>query len=78
MLQRLRGGKATTHDTNFYLHELKESFLMNRRGLGARDAHLKTLEWQGIPYKAGYESQLYSPDVIRDLPEYFNPAAWPK
>ena len=46
-------------------------------GVGARDAHLQTLEWQAIPYRPGYESQLYHPDVIRAYPEYFNPAAHP-
>lgn len=34
------------------------------RGVGARDAHLQTLEWQGIPYKRGYESQLYALDAV--------------
>jgi len=76
MLQRLRAGSTSPQDINFYMHELKESAIMNR-GVGARDAHLQTLQWQGIPYKAGYESQLYHPSVIQQFPEYFNPAAHP-
>ena len=76
MLQRLRAGEATTHDQTFYMHELKESAVMNR-GVGPRDAHLQTLEWQGIPYRAGYESQPYHPEVVRAYPKYFNPAAHP-
>ncbi|HEX7062333.1 MAG TPA: RHS repeat-associated core domain-containing protein [Woeseiaceae bacterium] len=77
MLQRLRSGSTSPQDVNFYLHELKESSLM-KRGLDARDAHLGTLKWQGIPYEAGYESQLYAPEVIEQFPELFNPAAWAK
>ncbi len=45
------------------------------QGFGDRAAHLKTLEIQGIPYERGYESALFHPDVIRQFPEYFNPAA---
>jgi hypothetical protein len=41
MLERLRSGETTRQDLNFYLHELKESAIMNR-GVGARDAHLQT------------------------------------
>jgi RHS repeat-associated protein len=74
MLERLRLGSTSPQDINFYMHELKESAIMNR-GVDARDAHLETLEWQGIPYKPGYESQLYHPNVIEQFPEYFNPAA---
>jgi hypothetical protein len=62
MIQRLRSGQTTQQDINFYMHELKESAIMNR-GVGARDAHLQTLEWQKIPYTRGYESQLYAPDA---------------
>jgi hypothetical protein len=76
MLHRLRSGNTTLQDINFYMHELKESAIMNR-GVEARDAHLRTLEWQGIPYKPSYESQLYHPSVIKQFPEYFNPAAHP-
>jgi hypothetical protein len=76
MLQRLRAGSTSPQDINFYMHELKESAIMNR-GVGARDAHLQTLQWQGIPYKAGYESQLYHPSVIQQFPAYFTPAAHP-
>ena len=85
MVGRLKAGQTTAQDINFYMHELKESAVMGRtRGAFSdvyewqRAAHLETLEWQGIPYHPGYESQLYHPDVIRQLPEHFNPAAWPK
>jgi RHS repeat-associated protein len=83
MLGRLRAGETSAQDLNFYLHELKESAIMARTGgygtyEGARAAHLETLQWQGIPYVAGYESQLYHSTVIRSFSEMFNPAAWPK
>ena len=48
------------------------------RGVEARAAHLQTLEWQGIRYEPGYESRLFSPGVIREFSEYFNPAAHPR
>ena len=44
--------------------------------LSARDAHLMTLERQGIPYEAGYETQIYHPDVIKKNPGRFNPACY--
>ena len=74
MIGRLKAGEMTPQDLRFYFHELRESTLMSR-GIGARDAHLQTLEWQGIPYKAGYEAQLYHPDVILRDPSAFSPAA---
>ncbi len=77
MIARLQAGETTIQDLNFYAHELNESTLM-QQGIEARAAHLQTLEWQGIPYEPGYESQLYHPDVISQFPEQFNPAAWPK
>ncbi|MGI6416368.1 MAG: Hint domain-containing protein [Thermoguttaceae bacterium] len=77
MIARLRAGETTAQDINFYMHELKESALM-ARGMEARAAHLETLKWQDILYKPGYESRLYHPNVIRQLPEHFNPAAWPQ
>ena len=76
MVARLRAGNMSSADINFYMHELKESAIM-KGGVGPRDAHLQTLEWQGIPYQPGYESQLYHESVIQLLREYFNPAAWP-
>ncbi len=63
MLERLRSGLRTDHDIAFYMHELKESALMNR-GIAPRPAHLQTLKWQNIPYVRGYEKRLYSPDAI--------------
>jgi hypothetical protein len=66
MILRLRKGNKTPQDVNFYLHELKESALMNR-GLAAREAHLATLRWQGISYVRGYEALLYAPEAHRLL-----------
>lgn len=77
MLARLRSGQTTTHDINFYMHELKESARM-RAGLDYDAAHKATLQWQGIPYNAASPAQLYHPDVIRQFSDTFNPAAWPK
>jgi len=77
MLARLQSGQTTTHDINFYMHELKESARM-KAGLDYNAAHKATLEWQGIPYNAASPSQLYHPDVIRQFSTEFNPAAWPK
>lgn len=76
MLNRLKSGMTSPQDVNFYMHELKESAFM-RQGLDSRAAHLRTLDWQGIPYAPGYESQLYHPDVIMQFREFFNPAAHP-
>jgi hypothetical protein len=77
MLERLRRGEATPHDLRFFEHETIEAGLM-KHGAGAREAHLQTLEKQGIPYQPGYEAQLYHPDVIEQFKAYFNQAAWPK
>jgi len=55
---------TTEVDKNFYMHELKESSFM-KRGLDYDSAHRATLEWQGIPYKRGFEAQLYHPDAMR-------------
>ena len=74
MLERLRKGCDTPVDRRFIDHELREADLMDS-GLDARDAHLQTLEEQGIPYEPAYEAELYHPDVIDQYPEHFNPAA---
>ncbi|GHT96973.1 hypothetical protein AGMMS49545_23470 [Betaproteobacteria bacterium] len=74
MIERLRAGHATPQDLTFYMHELKESSLM-RQGLSDRAAHLETLKWQGIEYKAGYEAKIYHPDAIRAGGSEFSPAA---
>ncbi|GHU24556.1 hypothetical protein AGMMS50243_27810 [Betaproteobacteria bacterium] len=74
MIRRLRSGQTTTQDINFYMHELKESSFM-RKGLGYDSVHQAALKWQGIPYKAGFESQLYHPSVIRANSSEFSPAA---
>jgi hypothetical protein len=83
MIARLKAGETAAQDINFYLHEMREAEIMGERGgYGVyeleRAAHLETLEWQGISYEAGYEAQLYHPEVIRQFPELFNPAAWPQ
>ncbi len=74
MLQRLREGKRGREDLSFYRHELHEASLMEK-GADSRSAHLRTLEWQGIPYKPGYEKELYSREVIERFADRFNPAA---
>ena len=66
MIARLKLGIRTMEDLNFYTHELKESALMTG-GLGAREAHLATLQWQGISYVRGYEARLYAPEAYRLL-----------
>ncbi len=38
-------------------------------GMAEREAHLATLQIQGIDYTKGYESQLYSPEALK----IFNP-----
>jgi hypothetical protein len=81
MLGRLRAGETSVHDLSFYAHEIDEAGLMDATDYGqdaARAAHLETLQWQGIPYLPGYESQLYHPDVITQFADSFNRAAWPK
>jgi len=76
MIDRLKAGFTESHDLAFYEHETIEFGLM-RGGMEARAAHLETLSRQGIPYKPGYESQLYHPSVISRYPDHFNPAAHP-
>jgi hypothetical protein len=77
MVARLRAGERTVQDLNFYQHETIESQIMSGGVTDARAAHLETLRRQGIPYEAGYEAQLYHPDVIRAHADQFNPAAHP-
>jgi hypothetical protein len=73
MLQRLAAGNETPWDLRWAEHELYEAGLMDA-GVGPWPAHQATLDWQGIPYEPGYEKYLYHPDIIEELPEYFNPA----
>jgi len=73
MLQRLEDGFDSPWDRNFAEHELIESGLMDN-GLSPPDAHLGTLELQGIPYEPGFQRYLYDPDVIEEFPQWFNPA----
>jgi len=77
MIARLRAGNTSTHDVNFYIHELYEKDLMDKGIMDARSAHLATLEWQGIKYEPGYERYLYHPDVIRQFKSSFPPASHP-
>ena len=72
MIKRLKDGKRSFQDINFYMHELKESSLLSS-GLKPRGAHLQTLKWQNILYKPGYEKYLYHPSVIDKFPDFFNP-----
>jgi hypothetical protein len=44
------------------------------QGTGAREAHLATLQQQGIPYEPGYERQLYTQDILNKYRNQFNPA----
>jgi len=73
MIQRMRAGERTSQDLAFYAHELYEKALMDG-GLEARAAHLATLKAQRIPYKQGYEINLFHPSVILRYPEYFHPS----
>lgn len=60
--QRIRGA-----DRNFYMHELKEATLMNKRGLTYDVAHPMALKWDRVsPFS------LYSPKVIKAFPKDFN------
>jgi hypothetical protein len=59
-----QGEALTGVDATFYQHELIESELMDA-GIEARAAHLQTLQIQGIPYQAGYESLLYSSEALK-------------
>jgi hypothetical protein len=64
MLARLRSGMTTEVDQNFFMHELKESSFMTQ-GLDYKAAHKATLQWQGIPYKRGFEAKVYHPDAMK-------------
>ena len=65
----LKSGKALSGaDANFYMHELTESKLM-ASGMSYEEAHQAALEAHGAsPFS------LYSPEVIKQFPEYFNQA----
>ena len=64
MLRRLKAGEIGETELRFYEHELIESQLIEDYGYeGARNAHLETLEKQGIEYKKGYEKQLYGQEL---------------
>ncbi len=78
MIERLKAGERTEHDMNFYNHETIEASIMDAdASVSARDAHLRTLETQGIPYDAKTDSKLFHPDVIRENPKIFNPKSHP-
>lgn len=36
-----------------------------KRGMDYDSAHRATLSWQGIPYKRGYEAELYSIEAMK-------------
>jgi hypothetical protein len=74
MLARLKEGKKTPIDLNFYEHELIESELVEG-GIAEKEAHLTTLAKQGIPREPGYETQLYQTDIILKYGESFSSAA---
>ncbi len=73
MLERIKNGLATAWDINFYNHELIEAQHL-AEGLSEREAHIFTLEQQGITYEPGYEAYLYAPEVIDEFVDYFNKA----
>ena len=74
MLARLKAGKTSQSDINFYEHELLEAGY-RARGLDQEGAHAQTLKAQGLdPNKPESVSELYHPDVIRDNPSVFNKA----
>jgi RHS repeat-associated protein len=70
MIARLRsalneGRTLTGADADFYLHEAAEATMM-RRGMGYDAAHAAALEKYGVS-----EFNLYHPDVIQSMPEWF-------
>ena len=64
-----KGGKLEGPDAEFYRHELEESRLM-QQGLDYDTAHNAALDKYGVT-----EFDLYHPDVIKEMPEWFG-LAW--
>ena len=65
MLRRLEAGQIGLVELRYYQHELIESKLIKSYSYeGARAAHLKTLEIQGIKYERGYEKLLYGEELF--------------
>ena len=62
------GGELKGPDAEFYRHELEETRLMNQ-GLDYDTAHNAALDKYGVT-----EFDLYHPDVIESMPEWFGPA----
>ena len=62
------GGELKGPDAEFYRHELEETRLMNQ-GLDYDTAHNAALSKYGVT-----EFDLYHPDVIESMPEWFGPA----
>ena len=62
------GEKLTGGDLNFYIHELKEMVLM-QQGMSYEVAHQLALEYYGMSPHA-----VYSPEVIKQYPEWFGTA----
>lgn len=68
ILQRLQNSNIGEFELRYYEHELIEIRIMQSSGQGygyesARQAHLRTLQIQGIDYIRGYEIHLYGPDI---------------
>lgn len=63
-----KGGELKDSDAEFYRHELEEASLMSK-GLDYDTAHSAALDKYGVT-----EFDLYHPDVIKCMPEYFSPA----
>ena len=64
-----KGGKLEGPDAEFYRHELEESRLM-QQGLDYDTDHNAALDKYGVT-----EFDLYHPDVIKEMPEWFG-LAW--
>ncbi|MCM1259285.1 MAG: hypothetical protein NC307_15775 [Roseburia sp.] len=74
MIERIRnilkeGGELTGPDAEFYRHEIEETRLMNQ-GMDYNTAHGAALEKYGVT-----EFDLYHPDVIESMPEWFG-SSW--
>lgn len=67
-LQSADGATITGADTNFYLHEITEAGMM-RAGMSYEAAHAAALAQHGVSQFA-----LYSPAVVRALPQLFSNA----
>ena len=80
MIARLRAGQTSEQDINFYMHELKESALMAPGVSGSQGGPPRNPQMaaQDHPTSPATSLSFYHPEVIAELPEHFNPAAWPQ